>query len=59
MPTKQDFVYSLRLLNEHMAKLRIIAKENGRSVNKEIEILVKNHIKAYETENGEIITSED
>lgn len=51
----QALPYPLRIPDEHMDKLKIIAKENGRSVNKEIEILIKKHIQKYESENGEII----
>ena len=51
----QALPYPLRLPDEVMDKLRVVAKENGRSVNKEIEIVVRNHIKRFEAENGEII----
>lgn len=40
-----------------MAKIEktgYIAEENGRSVNKEIEQLIKAHIAAYEKTNGPI-----
>ena len=37
-----------------MEKLKIIAKENGRSINKEIEVLVKQTIQSYEMQNGPI-----
>lgn len=46
--------YSLRLEPATMAKLRVIAKRNGRSVNKEIEILAQRHIEVFEKENGPI-----
>ena len=41
-----------------MAKIRVIANENGRSVNKEIENLMKAAIKQYEAENGPIVIDE-
>ncbi len=46
--------YPLRLEPEVMEKLRIISKDHGRSVNKEIEVMARQHIAAYEAENGEI-----
>lgn len=51
--------YPLRLEPEVMEKLRVIAKDHGRSVNKEIEILVRAHIAAYEAEHGEVKTGQD
>ena len=38
-----------------MAKLKVVAKSHGRSVNKEIEIIVQEHIAAYEKEKGHIV----
>ena len=55
----QPLAYPLRLPDEFMNKLKVISKDNGRSVNKEIEILVKKHISAYEAENGIITIDED
>ena len=46
--------YPLRLDDEIEQKAKILAKENGRSLNKEIEILLKQAIAAYERENGVI-----
>ena len=46
--------YPLRIDDDLMEKIRIVAKENGRSVNKEIEILVKIAIQEYESVHGEI-----
>lgn len=40
-----------------MEKIKFIAKENGRSANKEIEIRLKSIIFEYENENGKIPTS--
>lgn len=50
----QAYVYSLRLEPQNMAKLRVTAKKNGRSVNKEIEIIVQQYLEKYEQENGPI-----
>lgn len=46
--------YSLRIEPELMEKLRVVAKDHGRSVNKEIEMLVREHVAAYEAEKGEV-----
>lgn len=47
--------FGLRIPEELMEKLKVIADENGRSANKEIEQLIIKHIKEYETDFGEII----
>ena len=46
--------YPLRLDKTLLEKFKVVAKENGRSVNKEIEMLVKNSVSAYEKEHGPI-----
>ena len=46
--------YTLRMPKEYMQKIRYIAEENGRSANKEIELMVKQRIKEYEQKNGSI-----
>ena len=46
--------YSLRIGPGLMEKLRVVAKDHGRSVNKEIEMLVREHVAAYEAEKGEV-----
>ena len=52
--------FTLRLnLTDH-AKIKKIAEEENRSITNMIETLVKNEIKRYETQNGEIkVTDED
>ncbi|MDA2567383.1 Arc family DNA-binding protein [Bacillus cereus] len=40
--------FTLRIPSELLEKLRSIAEENGRSVNKEIEILIKKHVANFE-----------
>jgi len=54
----QQNPYSLRVDPVIMDKIRFIASENGRSVNKEIESLMKAAVKRYEAENGPISTAE-
>lgn len=51
--------YPLRIDKTIMDKFKFIAKENGRSINKEIEIALKNIISDYENEHGQITVSQD
>lgn len=51
----QENPYPLRLDKTVMAKLRVIAQANSRSLNKEIEFAVKEQIKLFERENGAIL----
>ena len=52
--------FSLRLNLVDHAKIRKIAEEQNRSITNMIETLVKQEIKRYEKENGEIeLTDED
>ena len=52
MPVSYNF--PLRLDDDLREKLRYIAEKNSRSLNKEIEFLVKKHVEAYETDHGAI-----
>ena len=47
-------LYSFRTDDIIIKKLNYIAEQNTRTRNQEIEMLIKNHIKKYELENGEI-----
>ena len=51
---EQDAPFSVRIEKNVMDQMRILAKENGRSLNKQIEYAVKQYLKAYEAENGEV-----
>ena len=55
----QENPFSLRLDKSVMAKLRVLAEANSRSVTKEIEFAVKEQIKRYERENGPITVEVD
>jgi hypothetical protein len=46
--------YTLRIDQVYLDKIRYIAEENGRSANREIELMIKRRIKNYEEEHGEI-----
>ena len=51
--------YPLRVEKTIMDKFKIISAHNGRSVNKEIEMLMRQAIFKYESENGKINNSLD
>ena len=55
----QQNPYPLRVDKGLMEKFKVVAKENGRSVNKEIEQLIKDVVRQYEKEHGEIIVNHD
>lgn len=46
--------YPLRIDKLLMEKFKVVASTNGRSVNKEIENLIKLSVKEFENENGAI-----
>lgn len=46
--------YTLRINQEYLTKLEYIAEYNGRTKNKEIEWLIRQHIEAFEAEHGKI-----
>ncbi len=50
----QQNPYPLRIEKSVMDKFKIVAKNNGRSVNKEIEILMRSAVEKYESEHGTI-----
>ncbi|MEM1485014.1 Arc family DNA-binding protein [Oscillospiraceae bacterium PP1C4] len=50
--------FSLRISEDLLDKIKVIAHENGRSANKEIEHVLKEYVKAYEQDNGKLIIEE-
>ena len=50
--------YTLRVDRIFFQKFRYIADYEGRSANKEIEQYIKQRVKKFETEHGEIIIEE-
>lgn len=46
--------YTLRIEHSDLTKLAYIAEYNGRSKNREIEWLIRRHIREFEKEHGEI-----
>lgn len=53
MPSNKPII-AVRTTHEIIEKMKIISDANGRSISKETEMLVKEHIKQYERYNGEI-----
>ena len=47
-------VIAVRTERINIEKMKIIAKENRRSIGKEAEYIILNYIKAWEKEHGEI-----
>lgn len=46
--------FSLRIPENMLQKIKFIARENGRSANKEIEQIIKSYVAKFEAEHGEI-----
>lgn len=46
--------YTLRINQILLDKLEYVADYNGRSKNREIEMLIRKHIREFEAENGKI-----
>ncbi len=46
--------FTVRINPELLKKFRLVADYNGRSANREIEILIRNHVAAFEKEHGKI-----
>lgn len=55
----QEIPFPLRLEKPVMEKMRFLAKENARSINKQIEYSLKKYLDAYEKEHGEITVSKE
>lgn len=53
MPSNKPII-AVRTTDEIIQKIKYISDENGRSASKEVEMLIKKHIKRYEEDNGEI-----
>lgn len=46
--------FSLRVTEELLAKIKVIAVRNKRSANKEMEYALERYVEAFETRHGEI-----
>lgn len=47
--------FTLRIDRDLLKKFRFVADYNARSANREIEILMRKHIREFEKKNGKII----
>lgn len=54
---RKSFV--LRMQQENFDKIKVIADENKRSIARQIEFLLEQFIKSYESQNGKIAVSSD
>ena len=52
--TDKIIKFTFRTDEEILKKLRNVAEYDGRSANRELEVLVKRHIAEFEKEHGEI-----
>lgn len=52
--TQRPNPYPLRIDKEILEKVKVIARGNGRSLNKEIEIVLRQYKDDYESKNGVI-----
>jgi hypothetical protein len=50
--------FAIRIPREKLDKIKYIAEYNARSANREIEVLITNHIRRFEKENGAIVLNE-
>lgn len=50
--------FTIRIDPLLLRKIRYVAEYNARSANREVEMLIRNHIETFEKENG-VITDED
>lgn len=46
--------FTIRTETELLKKFRFVADYNARSANREIEVLMKNHVTEFEKKNGKI-----
>ena len=51
--------FSLRISENLLEKIKLIADRNKRSANKEIEFALEQYIRKYENDNGLIETGDD
>ena len=51
---KDDKHFTIRVDEELLRKFRYVAKEDGRSINKELLCLMRDNIEEFEAEHGEI-----
>jgi len=52
--TNEIAKFTLRTDSKLMKKFRIVADYNARSANREMEVLIKNHVAEFEKKHGKI-----
>ena len=50
--------YIMRIDSEYFSKLKQLSKNESRSINKQLEFIIKEYITKYEKENGTILVEE-
>ncbi len=46
--------FTIRIEPELLKKLRYVAEYNARSANREVEVLIRNHVNTFEAQHGAI-----
>lgn len=46
--------FTIRIEPELLKKIRYVAEYNARSANREVEFLIRHHVKNFEQQHGEI-----
>lgn len=46
--------FTIRIDPELLKKLRYVAEYNARSANREVEVLIRNHVSRFEKDHGKI-----
>lgn len=59
MTTTNRKTFTLRIEETPLKQLHYISKQNKRSVNNQIELLIQNFILEFQKENGEIPLSDE
>lgn len=50
--------FTIRIDPELLKKIRYVAEYNARSTNREVELLIRQHVELFEKEHGKITFSE-
>ena len=50
--------FTIRIDPELLKKIRYVAEYNARSANREVEVLIRQHVESFEKEHGEITFSD-
>lgn len=50
--------FTIRIDPELLKKMRYVAEYNARSANREVEVLIREHVEAFEKKHGKIILTD-